>query len=787
MIGSKPSPGPKKISSKWTPRVQLREEPGSILASKIELWPKYVYAPQKFRQHPQLEQLDALTQEALIIEDILYVMMGCEGYYIRYSDAYDPTIEFDRLKGPDFRISKSLDPSLKDLARPIIETAKHYLALKTFIEVQGSAEGGQVNQALCASMRKILNNYLLQVAQLEHQLLNNLSFTLHAMNVQLSSISLVLMHVYHFTQLVLKENEKKREEAANIFNDIDRVMQSIKESDGNLGDLGLTVSSTTSTVCKGGSMLRLIAQTLTTFSGDPTAKQVFGRFLKDASQPYLRMLALWIHCGIIDDPFQEFLVRESKTIRHETLDRDYTDKYWEKRYTIRKDDLPLQFSNSEVYEKILLAGKYLNVVRECGGTDVSKHVEEHFESIEDSRIVISLSSAYSHANQSLLSLLIKTHELPARLRSLKHYFFLDRADFFINFMDIADKELIKSSQKASITKLQYLLDMSLRQPGSISSIDPFKEEVLVTMNHTSVTDYLLRIVNVTGMDPNEALGLSNNTPEILERMVQTSTRADSAASTVEEREKRTKNYTAIMALQLDFKIPFPLSLVLSRKTILRYQLLFRHIVELKNIERKLNNSWVEQMKSTAWRNQSTNRRLNEWKEKTIKLRARMLLFVQQILYYCTMEVIEPNWNRLENNLSNAKTVDLLMEQHVYYLDTCMKEGMLTNQKLLKLQAKLFMACRMFGDFLLTRSKTIAQVDPEILPASERRSVKKAIGKNGEEMTSDDLMKWLESSLGQYESSFDHHVKVLIEALNYFAAIETTALLSLCSRLELCMT
>lgn len=762
----------------------------STLSSKIELIPKYVHAPNKFKKHLSLEKLDAKSQEAVIMEDILYVMMGCEGYYIRYSDAYDPTIQFDKLKGPDFRISKSLDPSLKDLTRTIVDSAKHFLALRAFVESQSRPEYGLVNQALCASLRKFLNQYALLTAQLERQAFYNEAFTLHNMAIRLNHISTVLRHGFDLAQAILKENDKKSEESANVFNDFDKVLESLKESNGssNLNQIGITVSSTKSTVCKGGTILRILAGRLNMYSGDPTARDLLKTLLTDASKPYLKMLTLWIHKGVIDDPYEEFLVREFKSIPRERLDLDYTDEYWEKRYTIRKDDLPLQLSSSEVYEKVLLAGKYLNVVRECGGTDVSKDVDETFESIEDSRIVLSLSSAYTHANQSLLSLLIKTHNLPTRLTSLKHYFLLDRADFLINFMDIAEKELSKPSRKASVTKLQYLLDMSLRQPGSISSTDPFKDEVIVDMTHTSVTDYLLKIVNVSGMDPSEAMGLTGKDPNVVEKMFLAANRAESAqsaSSDEKDKDRKVKHFIATMGLQLDFRIPFPLSLVLSRKTILRYQLLFRHLVELKHIERNLNNSWVEQAKSKVWRATSSNERLNEWKIKAVKLRVKMLLFVQQVLYFCTMEVIEPNWSKLESNLLDAKTVDSLMEQHVYYLDTCMKECMLTNQKLLKLQAKLFMACRMFGEFLLQRTKTLIQITPEVLSPEERGNLKKVIGKNGEELGPDDLMSWLENTLNQYEASFDHHLKVLMEALNYYAATETTVLLTLCARLEVC--
>jgi gamma-tubulin complex component 2 len=64
------------------------------------------------------------------------------------------------------------------------------------------------------------------------------------------------------------------------------------------------------------------------------------------------------------------------------------------------------------------------------------------------------------------------------------------------------------------------------------------------------------------------------------------------------------------------------------------------------------------------------------------LRARMLAWVQQILAFVTQEVLEPNWRALEAKLSKVVTVDQLLRDHVDFLDTCMKECMLTSSKLL---------------------------------------------------------------------------------------------------------
>jgi gamma-tubulin complex component 2 len=66
----------------------------------------------------------------------------------------------------------------------------------------------------------------------------------------------------------------------------------------------------------------------------------------------------------------------------------------------------------------------------------------------------------------------------------------------------------------------------------------------------------------------------------------------------------------------------------------------------------------------------------------------MLVFVQQLSYFCTNEVIEPNWFNMQTRLEKVKTVDELMQDHIDFLDTCLKECMLTNSRLLKVSSPI---------------------------------------------------------------------------------------------------
>ena len=60
----------------------------------------------------------------------------------------------------------------------------------------------------------------------------------------------------------------------------------------------------------------------------------------------------------------------------------------------------------------------------------------------------------------------------------------------------------------------------------------------------------------------------------------------------------------------------------------------------------------------------------------------MLVFVSQILAFATGEVLESNWRILEEKIEKVTTVDQLLRDHVDFLDTCLKQCMLTTSKLL---------------------------------------------------------------------------------------------------------
>ena len=206
------------------------------------------------------------------------------------------------------------------------------------------------------------------IAQFEHQFLTNPDFTLHTLQIHSRPISQVLFQLHSLTYEILRRNSSLDEDDDDMddLDDVENILESLREGKG----IGAAVTGTRSRLCKGGIILGILAHRLSTLAGDVAARALLENLLHESSKPYMHMLNLWLHHGEINDPHGEFLIKEQKSIRKEKLDEDYTDEYWDKRYTIREGEVPPQLD--ALKDKVLLAGKYLNVVRECGGIDVAK-------------------------------------------------------------------------------------------------------------------------------------------------------------------------------------------------------------------------------------------------------------------------------------------------------------------------------------------------------------------------------------------------------------------------------
>ncbi|CAI5744946.1 unnamed protein product [Peronospora destructor] len=383
---------------------------------------------------PQLSTYPPSVQESIIVDDLLYVLLGVEGRYIKL---VIETRDVDAVKrytrSFKFELDQpGMDPSLLTLASRCLSLGEFYLKLTLYIEQFSRYEYGQVNHALCAALKTLVKEYKIMVGQLEHQTRSS------------DSVPFTIQKLWYNVQPSLRTLEM----------------------------LSLLVDACRKTI-GGGSLLTEIQRIMSSLAGDSNARKVFSFLMERASVPYLKMVERWIYHGDLVDPYDEFMIRRDDQVSKEDVQDNPYSTYWQSRYTLRASQVPLFLSR--VALKILTAGKYLNVFRTCNCQVDCPFAGDIKFSASESVYEDLIDKAHGFASRMLLDLFVRESDLQNRLISLKHYFLMDQGDFFVDFMDIAEEELKLRADKLSLSRLESLLHLSLQT--STCSSDPYKDDL----------------------------------------------------------------------------------------------------------------------------------------------------------------------------------------------------------------------------------------------------------------------------------------------------------------------
>ncbi|XP_029130443.1 gamma-tubulin complex component 2 isoform X2 [Cajanus cajan] len=409
----------------------------------------------------------------------------------------------------------------------------------------------------------------------------------------------------------------------------------------------------------GSAVLNLLQSQAKAMAGDNAVRLLLEKMTQCASSAYMSILERWVYEGVIDDPYGEFFIAEDKSLQKESLTQDYEAKYWRQRYSL-KDGIPSFLAN--IAGTILTTGKYLNVMRECGH-NVQVPPSENSKLMNfgsNHHYLECIKAAYNFASGELLNLIKEKYDLTGRLRSIKHYLLLDQGDFLVHFMDIARDELAKKPDEVSVEKLQSLLDLALRTTAAAA--DPFHEGLTCVVERSSL---LRRLDTFNDLE----VGQRNSGNNDLEEPV---------------------SITGLETFSLSYKVQWPLSIVLSRKALAKYQLIFRFLFHCKHVDRQLCGAW--QVHQGV---RSINTRGTAISRSSLLCRS-MLKFINSLLHYLTFEVIEPNWHLMYNRLQSANSIDEVIQHHDFFLDKCLRECLLLLPELLKKVERLKSMCLQYA-------------------------------------------------------------------------------------------
>ncbi|KAI6656503.1 Gamma-tubulin complex component 2 [Oopsacas minuta] len=668
---------------------------------------------------PPMREVDLFSQERLIVEEIISLLIGVQGWYI----LYDPdTKQLGYYQGGEY-----INPSLRSLIRKIEPLFCFYSTVTKFIEMYSTYEHGLVSQSLCSVMSTLLKEHFTVAAQLE---------------TQLRSGNLSIQQLWFFLQPCFKTLSLLYE----ICEDIEKSKMD------------------------GATILSMLYNKMSTFIGDPKAKQWCLALATHTSVPYFEILENWIYRGIILDPKQEFMVEESKTTPNPALHShpyyDLTTHYWDRTYTWKREKTPCFLEN--LPDKILKTGKYLNVFRESEkklnnpnriNIRYSENPRDYIEPID---------LAFKFASEQLLWELSRDHDLMGRLNALRRYFLMNQGDFFLHFMSIARTELFGTAEDIQLQRLQGLLEVSIT--NSNARFDKYADYLKVKLETSDVVDMLALVIRIDKQIPDKRI--KSDAFEFLPKPG--------------EYQSET-NLSGLEAFDLEFEVKWPVSLVISAKVMTYYQLLFRQLFYFKHVETSLNEAWIRQ------KNMKQYQLIGQVPAytKALVLRQQMISYVQNFQFYMMYEVIQLNWKHFQQKYDRASTVDDVMQAHMDFLEKCVNDFLMHHHDIIRTVWKILALCVQFTNYLNLLAADFNQKFQTYLKSNDiRNTYKEAAAKNVlRKMVEGDFdqvirgqQKQFTGMLDQFidrvsrlthETDPDHKTNSLIVRLKFYTRISST--------------
>lgn len=349
------------------------------------------------------------SREQALLKDLVGVLQGCDGHYIKFDDAQQAFCVTD----PCF------ETPLRSLAEDLSTIGATFRTLKSDLQFIRPA-CGLVAQGFKSGLCKELDEFAKVVALFESMVAGD------------GQMSLRRAAVWLWTP------RKQLELLAGL--------------------------SSIAKECTGPVLLNRVAEYQS--HGCKTVKATVDRLLDSMCRPYAASLSEWVYRGILTDPFNELFVVKKvvDSAQIPTIGQDC----WANTYVLDATRIPLLLVSEELAERILVTGKTLNLLRLCDSlpNDSSDMMEDaEVEPALDSslsQINSDLDGLYKGACKRLGSLLFHRHGLLKHLQNLQSFLLLSRSDFADTLLDSLHDSLNRPASSIFRHNLVGALDSSVR-------------------------------------------------------------------------------------------------------------------------------------------------------------------------------------------------------------------------------------------------------------------------------------------------------------------------------------
>lgn len=157
--------------------------------------------------------------------------------------------------------------------------------------------------------------------------------------------------------------------------------------------------------------------------GNPLVASIAQELISSCYSVILNFIQSWVIHGIIDDPFNEFFIKEDKSPNAQYKDPS---EWWSTRYTFDIDKIPPKFFDKETLMKILGCGKALNFIK----TFKTYNYDEGYVPFKGKCFDLSmLDSCLSTSMKIVIDLIVNQNWLIGHLKVINDFLLFCRGDF----------------------------------------------------------------------------------------------------------------------------------------------------------------------------------------------------------------------------------------------------------------------------------------------------------------------------------------------------------------------
>lgn len=533
---------------------------------------------------PAAHHIELDPPETSLLRDLPFTLQGLSSTTLPFA------------KETTLKLPATLPPPLISLLHSLAEPSLLYRGLVSWVKTPA---GGLLGQSLRAAINGELRAYLNLVATLESQIRRALSSL---------------------------DDSAPRNGIGSAGVTLKRCVVWTREA--TMGLRLLSLISEESKSKKGGQLITLI-HGFSTSHGDPIVAAFAERLLGSVTRPFYDMLRHWIYDGELQDPFQEFFVREQNPNdgdRIELKSRGQS-SVWNDKYEVEKGMIP-SITTDDFAQKVFLIGKSLNFIRHsCGDAqwvdNYSKSSSKELRYGDTATLEAWIDEAYKTTMKRLMDLMTNKFHLFKHLAALKSYLLLGQGDF--------------------IALLMESLAVNLDRPAGVQ----YRHTLTAQLEHA-----------IRGSNA------QYDSPEVLRRL-------DARMLQLSHGDIGWDCFT------LEYKVDSPVDVVVTEYGNRQYLKVFNFLWKIKRVEFALSSTWRRCMTGARGVLQSNDATVLETWKSTRGVLAEMVHFVGQLQYYILFEVIESSWDELQKGITKEDcTLDDLIRAHGKFLSNITHKGLL---------------------------------------------------------------------------------------------------------------